>query len=101
MHKLFRIFVYPLILVGLLLTHQVTAIDGNYANPYDTGPGAGSSNQTQANPVWSGEPVYGGKDKELPLMTVVGSGFLVLGIGTAGFWFARERKQRLTRKAEG
>jgi len=84
-----------------MVTRQVPAIDGDYVNPYDTGSGARSSNQTQSNPVWSGNPVYGGKDKKLPVMTVVGSGFLLLGIGTAGFWLARDRKQRLTGKAEG
>jgi len=101
MHKLFRIFYYPLLLIGLIVARQVPAIDGDYVNPYDTGPGAGRSNQIQVNPVWSGDPVYGGKDKELPVMTVVGSGFLVLGIGTAAFWLARERRRRLTSKAEG
>ena len=64
------------VLIGLSTVQPVPAIDGDYVNPYAANP------QGNNPPVWDGVPVYGGKNKKIPFMTIMGAGLLLMGIGT-------------------
>ncbi|MGK0297777.1 MAG: hypothetical protein ACI9XC_001394 [Gammaproteobacteria bacterium] len=90
MSETFKKLTYLVLLLGLLTIHQVHAIDGDYSNPYASSPGEAQGNMPT---VWDGITSYGGKTKELPLMTVVGGVFLFFGIGTCGYCFVRQRRQ--------
>jgi hypothetical protein len=90
MNKTFKILSCQLLLLGLLTSQQVHAIDGDYSNPYASNPDDAQGNLPT---VWDGSTSYGGKNKELPLMTLVGGVLLLLGIGTCGYCYVRERRQ--------
>jgi hypothetical protein len=98
MHSSLRNLIYLSLFFGLITVLQVHAIDGDYSNPYATDPGGipGDVNTSQFNTPqkWNGIIIYGGKNKELPFMTLVGASFLLLGIGIGSYCLIRERRQR-------
>jgi hypothetical protein len=97
MPKPARKIIYLSILIGLFTVQPVPAIDGDYGNPYANSPGSaqGTINARQVDSNWKGVPVYGGKDRKLPLMTLVGAGLLLIGVGTGGYCQIREYRQRI------
>ena len=82
--------IYLSILIGLSTVQPVPAIDGDYVNPYATSP------QVDNPPVWDGVPVYGGKNKKLPFITLMGAGLLLMGIGTGAYYLIRDHRQRIS-----
>jgi hypothetical protein len=90
MNETFKKLTYLFLLIGLLTIQQVHAIDGDYSNPYASSPGDAQGDMPT---VWNGKTGYGGKNKELPVMTLVGGVFLLLGMGTCGYRFIRQRRQ--------
>ena len=87
MNKLLKNYIYTFILVGLLFSRQVPAIDADSYNPYAAGDG------TQQVAVWDGKIRYGGIDKAIPGVTYLGAGLILLGMG-AGIVSLRKEKRR-------
>ncbi len=89
MYKLVQLCI-PVFFFGLIYFQQVHAIDGDYSNPYATD----ASESEQQIAVYDGTLNYGGKGAALPLITMVGVGFLVLGFAVVGTILIKGGKQK-------
>jgi hypothetical protein len=87
MKKLLNNYIYSFILIGLLFSRQVPAIDADNYNPYAAGDGS------QQAAVWDGQVRYGGINQAIPGLTYLGVGLLLLGMGTGIVSLQRERKR--------
>ena len=88
MSTIIRPFV-SILLLGLLGLQQVQGIDGDLGNPYT----ADTSKDENTAVVFDGNLDYGGKYVELPVLTRVGSGVLILGIVIMGIVLLKDKKR--------
>jgi len=92
MRTIIRKLIYLSVALGLFGMQPVPAIDVDYPNPYVNNPETAQDDTRK----WTGVISYGGKDKKLPPMTLVGAGLLLMGIGTGGYCLLRSRRQGLS-----
>lgn len=86
MHKQLRYIL--LLILTLILASPLLAIDGDFGSPY--APGQGNSPPPTRVP---GElPAYGGRDADVPPLTLFGGILVILGAGATGYWLRRSRQ---------
>ncbi len=78
-----------ILLFGLLGLQQVQGIDGDLGNPYTSE----SSQDGNTTVVYDGNLDYGGKYDDLSVLTLVGSGVLVLGFVIMGIVLINSKKR--------
>lgn len=79
MHRYKGKLIRSLLIIGLALSSEVPAIDGDYSNPYANGEGQGEQSD-RGSIEWDGSASYGGMDADLPGVTYVGAGMLLIGV---------------------
>ena len=85
MHKQFRLALF--LILALALSSPVMAIDGDFGSPY--APGQGNSPPPTRLP--GDLPAYGGRDADVPPLTLFGGILVILGAGATGYWLRRSR----------
>ena len=87
---LFLRTILPVLFIGLLGLQSVHGIDGDLGNPYADG----MAQAGRQPATYDGTLDYGGKYKEIPIITMAGSVILVFGIVVSGFILIKEKKQK-------
>lgn len=70
-----------ILIVGMSVSGTAVAIDGDFGSPYASG------QQIPSGPRAPGEPpAYGGKDADIPSITLFGGALVLFGVAAAAWW---------------
>lgn len=87
-----KYIVYCLLLaISFSIPVPAFAIDGDFGNPYASGP------QDSPRPLVQGEqPTYGGRNAGIPPVSMFGGVLVILGAGAVTYWHVRSKRMART-----